>query len=49
MLKVSMLSSSSSKDQYTKRKFWGFYVDAGTTDGHEQAADITNAPAAGDP
>jgi hypothetical protein len=26
---------------FTKRKFWGFYVTSGTTDGHEQAADIT--------
>lgn len=28
---------------FTKRKFWGFYVYSGTTDGHEQAASITNA------
>jgi hypothetical protein len=26
---------------YAKRKFWSFMVVSGTTDGHEQAADIT--------
>jgi hypothetical protein len=26
-----------------KRKLWGFYVTAGTTDGHKQAADITHS------
>jgi hypothetical protein len=28
--------------EYTKRKFWSFMVVSGTTDGHEEAADITN-------
>jgi hypothetical protein len=28
---------------FAKRKLWGFYVVSGTTDGHEQAADITKA------
>jgi len=28
--------------EYAKRKFWSFMVVSGTTDGHEQAADITN-------
>ena len=27
--------------EHTKRKFWSFMVLSGTTDGHEQAADIT--------
>ena len=27
--------------EYAKRKFWSFMVVSGTTDGHEQAADIT--------
>jgi hypothetical protein len=27
--------------EYAKRKFWSFMVLSGTTDGHEQAADIT--------
>jgi hypothetical protein len=26
---------------YAKRKFWGFLITGGTTDGHAQAADIT--------
>jgi hypothetical protein len=26
---------------YAKRKFWGFLITSGTTDGHAQAADIT--------
>jgi hypothetical protein len=26
---------------YAKRKFWGFLIVSGTTDGHAQAADIT--------
>ena len=28
--------------EYAKRKFWSFMVLDGTTDGHKQAADITN-------
>jgi hypothetical protein len=28
--------------EYAKRKFWSFMVVDGATDGHEQAADITN-------
>jgi hypothetical protein len=28
--------------EYAKRKIWSFMVVSGTTDGHEQAADITN-------
>jgi hypothetical protein len=27
--------------EYSKRKFWGFLITGGTTDGHVQAADIT--------
>jgi hypothetical protein len=27
--------------EHTKRKFWGYLITGGTTDGHAQAADIT--------
>jgi hypothetical protein len=28
---------------FAKRKIWGFFVVSGTTDGHQQAADITHS------